>query len=63
MDSELSYNGVQRRWTRKEAARFLNCSERTIDRRIRDGVIRASHLGRQVLVDPASIVEKLTTVK
>lgn len=42
--------------TRKEAADYLRRSERTIDRMLKDGKIKATYLGRAVLIDTASVV-------
>lgn len=37
-------------WDRREASRYLRCSQKTIDRLIRNGRIKAFKMGRKVLI-------------
>lgn len=47
-----------RLWTKKDAARFFNCSEKTIDRMVDAGEISPVPLGiRSVRFDPHSLIE------
>ncbi len=49
---------IQNFSSRKEAANYLNCSTKTIDRLIKDGRINGFKLGRRVLIYSETLTEE-----
>jgi excisionase family DNA binding protein len=42
-------------WTKPEAAAYFGISQRTLQKRVNDGSVRAIKFGRRVLFDPADL--------